>query len=46
MVDLKKAKSYLRIDYEDDDEYTIKLKEKMQTLLLFVPNGLGGYDFI
>lgn len=33
-------------DYEDDDEYIIKLKEKMQTLLLFIPNGLGGYDFI
>lgn len=33
-------------NYDDDDEYVIKLKEKLRTMLSFVPNEYGGYDFI
>ena len=33
-------------DYDEDDEYVIELKEKLKTMLSFVPNEYGGYDFL
>jgi hypothetical protein len=33
-------------NYDEDDEYIIELKEKLKTMLSFVPNEYGGYDFL
>lgn len=33
-------------NYDEDDEYVIELKEKLKTMLSFVPNEYGGYDFL
>ena len=31
---------------EEDDEYLVELKEKLQKMISFEPNELGGYDFL
>lgn len=40
MVDLKKAKSYLRIDYEDDDEF---IKSLILASKLYLTNACGEF---
>lgn len=33
-------------NYDEDDEYITKLREKLKTMLSFIPNEHGGYDFL
>jgi len=41
MVDLKKAKSYLRIDYEDDDEF---IKSLILASKIYLENSCGEFS--
>ncbi len=40
MVDLKKAKSYLRIDYDEDDEF---IKSLIKASIIYLENACGEY---
>ena len=41
MVDLKKAKAYLRIDYEDDDEFINSL---IKASMIYLKNSCGEFN--
>lgn len=41
MIDLDKAKTYLRVEYDDDDEY---IKELIEVAYTYIREGITGYD--
>lgn len=41
MIDLDKAKNYLRVEYDDDDDY---IKELIEVAYTYIREGITGYD--